>query len=198
MTVLNIALLVILAIILVALIAVIGFYIIIYNRFMRLRNAAVATLGQIRVALRKRLDLISSLVEAVSSYARFEKDVLENVTRLRSRIATASPEEIAQAERETRSLLARLLAIVEQYPDLKTAETVKKLMDAVQSVEDEIARHRYTYNNIIQEYNTMIDTIPSRFVALAAGLQKLPYLEVGEGLEQRPSTAFYGEKSSVE
>ena len=170
-------------------------YVSIYNRFMRLRNAATATLGQIRVALRKRLDLISSLAEAVSSYAEFEKDVLEKITRLRSSIATASPEEVAQAERETRGLLARLLAVVEQYPDLKTVEAVKKLMDASREVEDEIARHRYTYNNIVQEYNTMIDTIPSRFIALVNGFKKLPYLEVGgEEIERRPSLRFYGEE----
>ncbi len=170
-------------------------YVSIYNRFMRLRNAATATLGQIRVALRKRLDLISSLAEAVSSYAEFEKDVLEKITQLRSSIATASPEEIAQAERETRGLLARLLAVVEQYPDLKTVEAVKKLMDASKEVEDEIARHRYTYNNIVQEYNTMIDTIPSRFIALINGFKKLPYLEVGgEEIERRPSLRFYGEE----
>lgn len=170
-------------------------YVSIYNRFMRLRNAATATLGQIRVALRKRLDLISSLAEAVGSYTEFEKDVLESITRLRSAIATASPEEMARAERETRSLLARLLAVVEQYPDLKTVEAVKKLMDASKEVEDEIARHRYTYNNIVQEYNTMIDTIPSRFIALINGFKRLPYLEVGgEEIERRPSLRFYGEE----
>jgi len=178
----------------VLVVAIVGIYIATYNRFMKLRNAAMATLGQIRVSLRKRLDLISSLVEAVGSYARFEKEALESVTRMRTSIATASPEEIARAERESRGLLARLLAVVESYPDLKTAEVVKKLMDSTRDVEDEIARHRYTYNNIVQEYNTMIDTIPSRFVALVHGFQKLPYLEVGgEEIERRPSLSFYGE-----
>ena len=128
----------------------------------------------------------------MSSYAEFEKDVLEKVTRLRTSIASASPEEVAQAERETRGVLARLLAVVERYPDLRTADVVKKLMDSTREVEDEIARHRYTYNNIVQEYNSMIDTIPSRFVALLNGFRKLPYLEVGEKLERRPSLRFYG------
>lgn len=174
----------------------IGFYVATYNRFMKLRNASIATLGQIRVALRKRLDLITSLAEAVGSYAKFEKETLESVTKMRASISTASPEDIARAERETRGLLARLLAVVEQYPELKTVEVVRKLMDTSRDVEDEVARHRYTYNNIVQEYNTMIDTIPSRFIALIHGLQKLPYLEVGgEEIERRPSLAFYGERS---
>ncbi|MEM4488531.1 MAG: LemA family protein [Desulfurococcaceae archaeon] len=173
----------------------IGLYVSIYNRFMRLRNAASATLGQIRVALRKRLDLITSLVDAVGSYTRFEKEVLESITRLRSSITASSPEEVVKAERETRDLLGRLLVVVERYPDLKAAEAVKKLMDSSREIEDEIARHRYTYNNIVQEYNTMIDAIPSRFVAILIGLQKFPYLEVGgEEIERRPSLVFYGEK----
>ena len=172
-----------------------GLYVAIYNRFMKLRNASIATLGQVRVALRKRLDLITSLAEAVGSYARFERETLESVTKMRASISSASPEEVARAERETRGLLARLLAVVERYPELRTVEVVKRLMDSSRDIEEEIARHRYTYNNIVQEYNTMIDTIPSRFVALIHGLQKLPYLEVGEEAERRPSLAFYGEGS---
>jgi LemA protein len=185
------------ALVLVVFLAIlIGLYVAIYNRFMRLRNASIATLGQIRVALRKRLDLITSLAEAVGSYAKFEKETLESVTKMRASIQAASPEEIARVERETRGLLARLLAVIERYPELKTVEVVRKLMDTSRDVEEEIARHRYTYNNIVQEYNTLIDTIPSRFIALIHGLQKLPYLEVGgEEIERRPSLTFYGEKS---
>ncbi len=173
-----------------------GLYVSTYNRFMKLRNASIATLGQIRVALRKRLDLITSLAEAVGSYAKFEKETLESVTKMRATIHAALPEEVARAERETRSLLARLLAVVERYPELRTAEVVRKLMETSREVEEEIARHRYTYNNIVQEYNTMVDTVPSRFVALIHGFQKLPYLEVGgEEVERRPSLTFYGGKS---
>jgi len=175
--------------------ALAGFYVSIYNRFMKLRNSSIATLGQVRVALRKRLDLITSLAEAVGSYARFERETLESVTKLRAAISSAPPEDVARAERETRGLLARLLAVVERYPELRTAEVVRKLMETSREVEEEIARHRYTYNNIVQEYNIMVDTIPSRFVALIHGFQKLPYLEVGEEVERRPSLAFYGGRS---
>ncbi|MEM0059965.1 MAG: LemA family protein, partial [Desulfurococcaceae archaeon] len=158
--------LIIVIILLIITVSIVAFYIGVYNRFMKLSNAASATLGQIRVALRKRLDLISSLVESVGSYAKFEKETLENITRLRALIGSSSPEEIIKAERETRDILSRLLAVVERYPELKTAEVVKKLMDTSREIEDEIARHRYTYNNIVQEYNTMVDTIPSKFIAI--------------------------------
>ena len=168
-----------------------GYYFTVYNRFQALRNASEATLNQIRVALRKRLDLIGQLVDAVKSYAKFEKETLERIVELRSSIAKASPEEIRKAERETRELLGRLIAIVEAYPDLKTATTVVKLMEAVREIEDEIARHRYTYNNIVQEYNTKIDTFPSSIVARMNNFKKLPYLEVGGAeIEVRPKIEF--------
>jgi LemA protein len=63
---------------------------------------------------------------------------------------------------------------------------VRKLMDAVVSVEDEIARHRYTYNNIVQELNTMVDTIPSNLVASSVGFDKREYLQFEEEVEERP------------
>ncbi len=169
----------------------IAYYFIIYNRFMKLRNAADATLNQIRVAIRKRLDLIGELVDAVKSYAKFEREVLEKVTKLRTSIAYASPEEVRDIDRESRNILGRLLAVMEAYPELKTSEVVSKLMDAVKSVEDEIARHRYTYNNIIQQYNTMIDTFPSKIIASINGFTKLPYLETRVGVtEERPRIEF--------
>ncbi len=61
---------------------------------------------------------------------------------------------------ESRGILGNIIAVAENYPALKTSETVTSLMTSVKDIEDEIARHRYTYNNIIQEYNTMMDTIP--------------------------------------
>jgi len=67
---------------------------------------------------------------------------------------------------------------------------VQDLMGAVKGIEDEIARHRYTYNNIAQQYNTMTDTIPSNLVASVMGFKKLEYLEFGEDIERVPTIAF--------
>ncbi len=82
------------------------------------------------------------------------------------------------------------MAVAEAYPDLKTSNTVTDLMGAVKDVEGEIARHRYTYNNIGQEYNIMQDTIPSKFVAHLIGLIKLEYLQFEEEAERRPRIEF--------
>jgi len=162
----------------------------IYNRFFSLKNSAEATVGQVKVAMKKRLDMIEQLLGAVKSYAAFEKETLTEVTAMRSRIGSAGPGDLNELERESRSVLGRLLAVAENYPDLKTSQTVQNLMGAVQGVEDEIARHRYTYNNIAQQYNTMTDTVPSNLIASVMGFQKLEYLEFGEEIERVPTIAF--------
>ncbi|MCM2465062.1 LemA family protein [Methanoculleus oceani] len=162
----------------------------IYNRFFSLKNSAEATVGQVKVAMKKRLDMIEQLLGAVKSYAAFEKETLTGVTEMRARIGSAGPGDLNELERESRSVLGRLLAVAENYPDLKTSQTVQNLMGAVQGVEDEIARHRYTYNNIAQQYNTMTDTVPSNLVAGVMGFKKLEYLEFGEEIERVPTISF--------
>jgi len=182
---------IIMGIIGLAIVVFLIYYVVVYNRFQTLRNASEATLGQVRVAIRKRLDLIGQLLDSVKSYAKFEKEVLEKVTALRSSIGAATPEEINKIEREARGILGRLLAVVEAYPELKTSEAVKELMQSVREIEDEIARHRYTYNNIVQQYNTMVDTFPSKIVARFSGFKKLAYLELGVSeAEERPRIEF--------
>jgi LemA protein len=162
----------------------------IYNRFVSLKNSSEATLGQIRVAMKKRLDVIDELLGAVKSYAKFEKETLEQVTAMRASVATASLGDLSKVDAASRSVFGRLLAVAENYPDLKTSTTVTSLMDSVKTLEDEIARQRYTFNNISQEFNTMIDTIPSNFVANRMHLVKLEYLQFEEAIKTPPKIEF--------
>ena len=183
----SLILLVVIALVLVILIAFVAIVVGTYNRFQQLKNASEATLGQIKVALKKRLDMISELLETVQSYARFERETLERIVQMRTEVMKAqSPRDVQKIDRESRQILGNILVTVENYPDLKTSQTVQKLMDAVREVEDEIARHRYTYNNIVQEYNTKIDTIPSNIIANIFGFGKLDYLEFEEEITRRP------------
>jgi LemA protein len=163
-----------------------------YNRLFRFRNAAEAELGQIRVAMKKRFDMIEQLLGAVKGYTKFEREVFEKVASLRAQIANAGPANLADIQRESASLFGSIRAVAEAYPDLKASETVKKLMDAVVSLEDEIGRQRYTYNNIVQEFNTMVDTIPSNFIAGVLGLKKLEYLRFGDEIESPPKVTGIG------
>ena len=189
-TLVDIVSIVLIVIVVLIVIGIVAVAVGIYNRFFSLKNSAEATVGQVKVAMKKRLDMIEQLLGAVKSYAAFEKETLTGVTAMRARIGSAGPGDLSELERESRSVLGRLLAVAENYPDLKTSRTVQDLMGAVKGIEDEIARHRYTYNNIAQQYNTMTDTIPSNLIAGIMGFKKLEYLEFGEEIERVPTIAF--------
>jgi len=173
---LSILLLVLLAVFIV----IVFYFVTIYNRLQSLRNGAYATLSQIRVAMKKRLDMVEQLVDMVKSYAHFEKETLEKITSMRTDLSSADPGDLRKINRDSLSLLSDVRAVAESYPALKTSDAVINTMNAVREVEDEISRHRYTYNNIIQELNTMIDTLPSSFIASFARLSKQEYLSFEE------------------
>ena len=158
----------------------------IFNDFKKYKNASDATLGQIKVAMKKRLDMIEQLLGAVKGYVKHERELFQSIARLRAGIDTSESGALGKLETETRTITGSLLAVAEAYPDLKASEGVQKLMEAVIDVEDEIARHRYTFNNIVQEYNTMQDTIPSSLLVGYAKASKLGYLEFEEKIENPP------------
>jgi len=181
----------IIILVILIIIAVLGMWLVsIFNRFVSLRNASEAELGQIKVALKKRLDMIEQLLGAVKSYAKFEKDTLTQITDLRASVAHGGPAEVNAADKESRSLLGSLFAVAEAYPDLKTSTTVTSLQASIKDMEAEIARQRYTYNNIAQQFNTMMDTIPSNIVGALMGMRKLDYLEFEEQISQTPKIEF--------
>jgi len=175
------------AILCVILIIIIGLFITIYNKFQRLNNGAEAGLSQIKVALKKRLDMISQLAEVVKGYAKFEKNVMENITKMRSLVSQdIAIKEIDKINGESKNILERILAIVENYPDLKASKNFIDLMNAIKDVEGEISRQRYTYNNIVQEYNTKLKVIPSIFIAKLLSYKKLEYLKFEKEVDNKP------------
>ncbi|RZN33356.1 MAG: LemA family protein [Methanophagales archaeon ANME-1-THS] len=184
------ALMLVLLIIVVLFLSLIIYFFLTYNRFQSLRNAGEATLGQVKVAMKKRLDMIEQLVESVKSYARFERDTFEKITSMRASIGKAGTEELRRIDEESRGILGRLIAVAENYPELKTSETVMVTMNAIKELEEEIARHRYTYNNIIQEFNTRLDIVPSKFVGSSIGLKKMDYLEFRAEELRRPEVSW--------
>lgn len=175
-----------LAVLLGGLAFVIIYFVFVFNRLYRYRNAGDATLNQIGVALQKRLDMIEQLLGAVKGYVKHERELFEAIAKLRAGLPQSSARELDEVNRESSRLVGNLMAVAEAYPELKANETVMKLMEAIVSVENEIARQRYTYNNVVQEFNTMVDTIPSNFVARTQGMEKLTYLEFEEEAALRP------------
>jgi LemA protein len=182
----------IIGVLVVVILVLIGLFITSYNRLFRFRNAADAELGQIRVAMKKRFDMIEQLLGAVKGYTKFEREVFEKVAMLRAQVMNAGPGNLADIQRESANLFGSIRAVAEAYPDLKASETVKKLMDAIIGLEDEIGRQRYTYNNVVQEFNTMVDTIPTNIVAGVLGLSKIEYLNFGDEVETPPKVTGIG------
>ncbi len=166
-----------------------AYWVVTYNKFISLKNAGEAALNQIRVALKKRLDLLAELLDATKSYAKYERSTIESVTRLRAE-SYRSPREIAEADRESGRILAGVLGVLEAYPQLRASEPVVNMMEAARSVENEIARLRYTYNSIAQQYNTMAEQFPSSLIASLSGFRRMEYLEIQGNLEERPSLSF--------
>ena len=158
----------------------------IFNDFKKYRNAADATMGQIKVSMKKRFDLIEQLLGAVKGYVKHERELFESIAKLRAGIDSNAAGSLGDLETQSRTITGSLLAVAEAYPDLKASEGVQKLSETIVELEDEIARHRYTYNNIVQEYNTMQDTIPSSLIAGSAGASKLGYLEFEEKIQSPP------------
>jgi LemA protein len=184
----SLMLLIILAVLLLAA----GYFVMTYNRLQSLRNGADATLSQIKVAMKKRLDTLEQLVDSIESYAHFERQTLEKITGMRSGLQEAGPQELGRVEKESRGVLGNIRLVAESYPDLKTSQATINSMNAIRELEDEIARHRYTYNNIVQEFNTMRDTFPSRWIA--ASMPRLDYLSFEED-ELRRAGYYTGEET---
>jgi LemA protein len=161
----------------------------VYNRLLKYRNAADANIGQIKVSMKKRLDMVEQLLGAVKGYVKHEREIFESIARLRAGVGEAGAGGLNDIDRESRDIVNNLLAVAEAYPVLKASENVAKLMEAIVNVEDEIARNRYTYNNVVQEFNTMVDVFPSNVVAGAIKASKLGYLEFEEAIQKPPDAS---------
>ena len=122
------------AIVLIIILIILGLFISSYNRFKRLKNGAESGLAQIKVALKKRLDMITQLVDTAKGYAEFEKSTMTEVTKMRSKVGQiSSAGELSKIGNQSRKILDNIIAVMENYPDLKSNENVKELMKAIQN-----------------------------------------------------------------
>ena len=162
-----------------------------YNRFVSQEEAIKAQWAQVQNQLQRRNDLIPNLVETVKGYAQHEEGVFKEVADARSQLLSAkSPEEtIAAANRQT-SALGRLLAIAENYPQLKANEQFNRLMDELSGTENRIAVERMRYNEAIQAYNTKRGQFPSNMTAKMFGFKEYPFFQAPPEATQVPKVDF--------
>jgi LemA protein len=162
-----------------------------YNKFVSQEEAIKAQWAQVENQLQRRNDLIPNLVETVKGYATHEESVFKDIADARSQLLNAkSPEEsMAAANRQT-SALGRLLAVVENYPNLKANEQFNRLMDELAGTENRLAVERQRYNDRVREYNTSRRQFPGNLTAKMFGFKEYPFFEAPAEAKTVPKVNF--------
>lgn len=177
----------------VAFIAVIVmWYIMAYNRFIRLHTMLKEAWSGIEVQLKRRYDLIPNLVSTVKGYSVHEKTIFEDIAKYRAEsIGASGAEEKATAEAGLSGALKTLFAVAENYPDLKANQNFIELQAQLTAIEDEVQLARRYYNGTVRNYNVLCTIFPSNIVAGIAGFQPAEFFEVdGAHERQAPSVKF--------
>jgi LemA protein len=162
------------------LLAVLLWAILNYNLLVRIRQQVRESWSGIDTELKRRYDLVPNLVETVRGYAAHEKQVLTAVTEARSKAqaSTGSPGAQAKDEKELVASMRRLLAVVENYPDLKASEHYLALQQELANTENRIQAARRFYNGNVRDLNTRIEVFPSNLIASLFNFAKEEYFEV--------------------
>jgi len=166
-----------------------------YNRIQALDEQVNKAQGQIAAQLQRRADLIPNLVETVKGYAKQESTIFTEVAEARAKLAgsikSGNVEEMAKANEALNAPLGRLLAISENYPQLKSDANFRALMDELTGTENRIATARQDYNEAVNQYNSFIRTFPYNLTAKLFGYGKpRPYFEAQSGAEAPPKVNF--------
>lgn len=162
-----------------------------YNTFVSQEEAIKAQWAQVQNQLQRRNDLIPNLVETVKGYAAHEEGVYKDIAEARSRLLAAkSPEESIQAANQTTSALGRLMAVVENYPQLKANEQFNRLMDELSGTENRIAVERMRYNEAIQAYNTSRRQFPANITNRIFSFKDYPFFEAPPEAREVPKVNF--------
>ena len=162
-----------------------------YNKFVGQEEAVKAQWAQVQNQLQRRNDLIPNLVETVKGYATHEESVFKEIADSRSSLLNAkSPEQTIAAANQQTTALGRLLAVVENYPNLKANEQFNGLMDELSGTENRIAVERMRYNERVQEYNTSRRQFPGNITAKLFGFKDYPFFEAPPAATQAPKVNF--------
>lgn len=188
-------------IIVIAVIAVIAIYSTsTYNSMVAQEEAVSTAWSNVENQYQRRSDLIPNLVNTVKGYATHEKETFDAVVSARAKatqttvsIDDLTPEKMQayqRAQGEVGSALSRLLAVTENYPELKANENFKELQVQLEGTENRISVERRNFNKTTREYNTAIRKFPRNIVAGMFGFEKHPYFEAEEGSEKAPEVKF--------
>ena len=172
----------------VAVVVIVGGYIFMtHNRLVTANEAIDGQWAQVETQYQRRLDLIPNLVESVKGVMSQEQKIFGELAEARTRYAeSGSSDQKAQAATELEGALGRLLVIMENYPQLKSAENVQTLMAQLEGTENRVSVERGRYNDAVRNFNVMIKRIPARWVAAFLGFAERNYFEATKGAEVAP------------
>jgi len=183
-------------IIFVAVVALLVFWIIgSYNRLVGMRNQVLNGWRQIDVQLKRRHDLIPNLVNSVRGAMDFERDTLTAVMEARAKALTATgPADAAQKEGQLTQALGRLIAVAENYPTLKSNDSVRTLMEELTGTENKVGFARQFYNDIATKFNTAQQVFPTNLFAAAFGFKPAELFEITVAAEREVPTVDLSRK----
>lgn len=186
--------------IIVAIVIIGGWAISAYNGMVGVEEEATTALANVQSTYQRRADLIPNLVETVKGYASHEQETLEGVVAARSKATSINldaesitPEKLKQfqaAQGELSTALGRLIAIQENYPDLKANENFRDLQVQLEGTENRINEARNKYNTAVQQYNLKIRRFPNSLLSGLFGFEKMQKFEAEAGAEKAPQVKF--------
>jgi LemA protein len=179
--------------VIVAVVAILAIYLIyVFNKLVRTRNRVNNAWSQIDVQLRRRYDLIPNLVETVKGYAAHERELFEEVTQARVQgEQAATVQDQATAENQLTAGLRRLIAVAENYPQLKASQNFLALQEELTSTESKIAFARQFYNDQVTILNNLVQSFPSNLVAGMFSFRPREFFEIEEATARGPVTTAF-------
>jgi LemA protein len=167
----------------------------VYNSLVGVDQSVAQSWGEIQNQLQRRNDLVPNLIETVKGYAKHEKTIFTEVAEARTKLAGAlsgsNVNDKIEAAQGLNSALGRLIAIAENYPQLKANETFVRLMDELSGTENRIAVARMRYNESVQSYNNKVKTVPTLFFVSMFGFDRSkPYFEAVAEAKETPKVKF--------
>jgi len=162
-----------------------------YNSLVTMDESVKGAWAQVENQLQRRYDLIPNYVETVKGYAKHEKEVFIKVTEARSKVAGAKNiSEKIETNNQLSSALARLLVVVERYPDLKANTNFIRLQDELAGTENRIAVERRRFNEAVKAFNIKIRSFPTNMIAGMLGFEKATFFEVPKERQEAPKVKF--------
>ena len=171
-----------------------------YNSMVKEQEGVQTAWSQVENVYQRRADLIPNLVNTVKGYAAHESQTLEGVVNARAKATqmtvdpeNLTPEKLAayqEAQGELGAALGKLLAIQENYPDLKANENFLALQSQLEGTENRISTERMKFNEAAKRYNVLIRVFPKSIIASLFGFEKMPYFQAKEGADVAPSVEF--------